>query len=64
MRERRMAEPGAAEAYGAARLAFELGRCVRELRERRGWSQRQLAKTSMYLQGGVDLAGADIRCGL
>ena len=26
MRDRRMAEPGAAEAYDAARLAFELGR--------------------------------------
>ena len=28
MRERRMAEPGAAEAYDAARLAFELGAAV------------------------------------
>ena len=46
MRDRRMAEPGAAEAYDAARLAFELGRSVRELRERRGWSQTQLAKAS------------------
>lgn len=31
-RERRLAEPGAAEAYEAARLAFELGAAVRELR--------------------------------
>ena len=37
MRERRMAEPGAKEAYEATRLAFKLGRAVRELRERRGW---------------------------
>jgi ribosome-binding protein aMBF1 (putative translation factor) len=44
MRERRMAEPGAAEAYDAARLAFELGRAVRELRERNGWSQTRLAQ--------------------
>ena len=43
MRERRMAEPGAAEAYDAARLAFELGRSVRELRERQGWSQTRHA---------------------
>jgi hypothetical protein len=39
MRQRRMAEPGAAEAYESTRLAFELGRAVRELREERGWSQ-------------------------
>jgi ribosome-binding protein aMBF1 (putative translation factor) len=48
--ELHMAEPGAAEAYDAARLAFEPGRAVRELRERRGWSQSQLAQASaMYL---------------
>lgn len=43
LRERRMNEPGAAEAYHAARLAYELGRTVRALREQRGWSQAQLA---------------------
>ena len=53
MRERRMAEPGAAEAYDAARLAFELGRAVRELRERRGWSQAQLAMASGMTQSAV-----------
>ncbi|RZU73544.1 hypothetical protein EV384_1950 [Micromonospora kangleipakensis] len=34
--ERRMAEPGAAEAYEAARIAFELGRAARKLREHTG----------------------------
>ncbi|MEU5942333.1 helix-turn-helix transcriptional regulator [Micromonospora sp. NPDC047548] len=53
MRERRMAEPGATEAYDAARLAFELGRAVRDLRERRGWSQAQLANESGMTQSAV-----------
>lgn len=53
MRQRRMAEPGAAEAYEAARLAYELGRSVRELRERRGWSQTQLATASGMTQSAV-----------
>ncbi|WP_306214568.1 helix-turn-helix domain-containing protein [Actinoplanes sp. RD1] len=53
MRERRMAEPGAAEAYEAARLAFELGAAVRELRESKGWSQTQLAKAARMTQSAV-----------
>lgn len=44
LRERRMAKPGATDAYEAARLAYELGRAVRELRESRAWSQAQLAE--------------------
>ena len=44
LRDRRMAEPGAEEAYDAARLAFELGAGVRELRLARGWSQADLRR--------------------
>jgi len=41
------------EAYGASRLAFELGRAVRELRERRSWSQTQLAEAASMTQSAV-----------
>jgi transcriptional regulator with XRE-family HTH domain len=53
LRDRRLAEPGAAEAYEAARLAYELGRAVRELREQRGWSQSQLAQSAGMTQSAV-----------
>ena len=53
LRLRRMAEPGAQEGYDAAKLAFELGRQVRELREQRGWSQTRLARTARMTQPAV-----------
>jgi ribosome-binding protein aMBF1 (putative translation factor) len=53
LRDRRMAEPGAAEAYEAARLAFELGRTVRRMREERGWSQGRLATAAGMTQSAV-----------
>jgi ribosome-binding protein aMBF1 (putative translation factor) len=53
VRGRRMAEPGAAEAYETARLAFELGAAVRELRVTRGWSQAELASTAGMTQSAV-----------
>ncbi|MGH3797334.1 MAG: helix-turn-helix domain-containing protein [Pseudonocardiaceae bacterium] len=53
LRSRRMAEPGAAEAYDAARLAFELGRQVRELRVQLGLSQTELARRAGMTQPAV-----------
>ncbi|HEY0806091.1 MAG TPA: helix-turn-helix transcriptional regulator [Pseudonocardiaceae bacterium] len=53
LRDRRMSEPGAAEAYDAARLAFELGKAVRELREQCGWTQAQLAEASEMTQPAI-----------
>lgn len=51
--ERRMSEPGAAEAYDAARIAYQLGKAVREMREQRGWSQAQLAGAADMTQPAV-----------
>ena len=53
VRDRRMSEPGAAEGYQAAKLAYELGRTVRGLREQRGWSQTQLAAAVGMTQPAV-----------
>jgi ribosome-binding protein aMBF1 (putative translation factor) len=53
VRDRRMAESGAEEAYEAARLAFELGAAVRDLRLARGWSQAELASAARMTQSAV-----------
>ncbi|AVH21079.1 helix-turn-helix domain-containing protein [Nocardia cyriacigeorgica] len=53
IRDRRMREPGAREAYESARLAYELGRTIRQLREERGWSQTRLAEAAEMTQSAV-----------
>ena len=57
LRERRMAEPGAAETYEATRIAFELGQEVRHLREGHGWTQSQLARAADDSVRGGSLRG-------
>lgn len=44
LRQRRLEKPAARAGYQHAQLAYELGRQVRELREARGISQRELAE--------------------
>ncbi|WP_068055348.1 helix-turn-helix domain-containing protein [Nocardia xishanensis] len=53
IRDRRMQEPGAEEAYAAARLAYQLGRAIRQMREDRGWSQTTLAQAAGMTQSAV-----------
>ena len=48
-----MAEPGAEEAYDAARRAFELGATVRRMREERGWTQTRLAEAAGMTQSAL-----------
>ncbi|WP_405061475.1 helix-turn-helix domain-containing protein [Kribbella sp. NBC_01505] len=53
VRGRRLGEPGAAEAYDAARRAFELGASVRAMREDRGWTQTRLAEAAGMTQSAL-----------
>ncbi|MEW9553842.1 helix-turn-helix domain-containing protein [Nonomuraea sp. NPDC050783] len=41
------------EAYDAARLALELGRAARQMRESRGWSQSERARAAGMTRSAV-----------
>jgi ribosome-binding protein aMBF1 (putative translation factor) len=53
IKARRMREPGAQEAYGVARLAYELGKTARRMREEHGWSQAELGVAAGMTQSAV-----------
>ena len=53
IKRERGSSPEAREAYAAAKFAFELGERVRNLREERGWSQKELAKRTGMSQPAV-----------
>jgi ribosome-binding protein aMBF1 (putative translation factor) len=53
LRDKRMREPGAQEAYESARIAYEVGRTTRQLREDRGWTQADLARAARMTQSAV-----------
>ena len=53
VRPRRMEKPAVRASYEKARLAYELGRQVRELRESNGLSQRELAERMQTTQSVI-----------
>ena len=53
LRTRRMNEPGAAESYAEAGLAYRLGQAVREMRGARGWTQTDLGRDAGMTQSAV-----------
>ena len=53
VRRERMDEPGAEEAYEAARRAFELGAAVLQMREERNWTQTELADAAGMTQSAL-----------
>jgi transcriptional regulator with XRE-family HTH domain len=61
LRDRRMRSPTARAGYEQARSAYEVGRMVRELREARGLSQRELAErmgTTQSVVGRLEAGGS------
>jgi len=53
LRRRRLEKPAARAGYQGARLAYELGRQVRKMREAHGLSQRELAERMQTTQSVI-----------
>jgi ribosome-binding protein aMBF1 (putative translation factor) len=53
LRERRLANPTASDAYQATKLAYALGQRVKQLREDHDWTQKQLASHAGMTQSAV-----------
>jgi transcriptional regulator with XRE-family HTH domain len=61
LRERRLTDPAARAAYEQANAAYEVGRMIRELREARQLSQRELAArigTAQSVVGRLEAGGS------
>lgn len=61
LRHRRLESPTARAGYERARAAYEVGRMVRELRQARGLSQRELAErmgTTQSVVGRLEAGGS------
>ena len=53
LRERRLTNPTANDAYQATKLAYTLGQRVKQLRESQDWTQKQLANQATMTQSAV-----------
>jgi ribosome-binding protein aMBF1 (putative translation factor) len=53
LRDQRLANPTANDAYQATKLAYSLGQRVKQLRDDHGWTQEQLSSQAGMTQSAV-----------